>query len=1034
MPYKHVFSESVICELRRPLSDVSRSSDHVLRVEFRQRRKVGTPMTVSTPAPCLRRFERLTALIAALLVAPVLRAAEPAALQRPQWIWTAANAAPIEPVTLQRTFDLSRSPSQATLQVAGDFCHITVRVNDEAVLSMEDFSPIATTEVARLLRAGENRIAISAVPTTGPSALAVSLEISQADGTRTRSVSDETWRSGSADHAVLLGAVASELWGDESRSIAISPFDNYEQWRQASGTEADRAGGRFWTVPQFEIELVRAAGPDDGSWISIAFDRQGRATIAREDKGLLRFSFARASGAVVEVETINDSLLECRGLAYVGDELYVNANNSKSVCVLRDADGDGRLDAPEVVREFPGGVGHGRNQLKRGADGQVYSIAGDSVEVPRDMFDRTSPFREARRGEASSEGFVAVMNPATAAWELMCAGMRNPFGIAFNADGEAFTYDADAEYDMGAPWYRPTRILHLVSGADYGWRGVTKSWPPYDPDHPDNALPVLDIGKGSPTAVEFGERSSFPPRYRNALYVLDWAYGRVLAVHLQPRGASYVARAETFLQGQPLNVCGLDFGPDGAMYLVTGGRKTKSGLYRLRFAGDLQEPAPISQHAADCAANASSAREVRRRLEAYHGRIDPSAVEAVWPYLDSADPVLRHAARVAVEHQPVSSWRARALQEMRTTASLTSLLALARSREPDVAVPILTRTTQLDFAALTLSQQLTLLFVHRLCLDRNPEALEQWRPVLLEQLDAAFPAIPAKITAVSPMGDGQRLERELSRLLLRLDAPNIVERLIARLAAGGTQEDRMHVLYVLRDVREGWTHDSQRAYFEALRDTEQYSGGEGMPGFVQSIREAALSRLSEADRLQFGPVLATAVVDESLPVTQRPLVQKWSLDDLADLVADSALQGDAPRGATVFKEAQCTRCHRVGAAGPAVGPDLTYVARRFTPRDMLESILLPSQVVADNYRNVEVLTTDGRVIIGRPVMSGDYRAEKVRIATDPLRPSVVVELDKQEIELHQVATTSPMPAGLLDSLTREEIADLLAYLVGGLPE
>jgi putative heme-binding domain-containing protein len=169
-------------------------------------------------------------------------------------------------------------------------------------------------------------------------------------------------------------------------------------------------------------------------------------------------------------------------------------------------------------------------------------------------------------------------------------------------------------------------------------------------------------------------------------------------------------------------------------------------------------------------------------------------------------------------------------------------------------------------------------------------------------------------------------------------------------------------------------------------------------------------------------------------LTHRQLVRKWSVDDLADIVADSAPRGDARRGATVFREALCTRCHRIGATGPAVGPDLTYVARRFAARDILQSVLLPSQVVAENYRNIEVVTTDGRVIIGRPVMSGDYRAERLRIATDPLRASVVVELDKKEIELHQLAPTSPMPTGLLDTFTRHEIADLLAYLVGGMAE
>jgi putative heme-binding domain-containing protein len=988
-------------------------------------------MTLNLLPPRLSTIVRSMALISALLVSPVLHAADPTSPPLPQWIWTDA---PGDTIVFAKTLDLAQPPQQATLQVTGDFCHVTVRLNDEAVLSVEDFSPIASTDVTQFLRAGANRIAISALPTSGPSAVAFGVDMTQPDGTRTRLISDNTWRSDSANQVVSLGEVAPELWGDGARSIEISPFDNYEQWRQAIGDEESRAGGRFWTAPEFEIELVRAAGPDEGSWISIAFDSQGRATIAREDKGLLRFAFDQPGGAVSHVESIDDTLLECRGLCYVGDELYVNANNSKSTCVLRDADSDGRLDAPIVMREFPGGVGHGRNQLKLGPGSCIYSISGDSVDVPRDMYDRTSPFREAGRGQTTSEGFLAMFNPLTANWELFCAGMRNPFGIAFNTDGEVFTYDADAEFDMGAPWYRPTRILHLVSGADYGWRGVTGRWPPYDPDHPDNALPVFDIGKGSPTAAEFGYRSNFPPRYRDALYVLDWAYGRVLAVHLQPRGASYVAQAETFLQGQPLNVCCLDFGPDGSMYLVTGGRKTKSGLYRVRFAGEQPAAHVASQHAEQSAAHAKAARDTRHRLEDFHGRVDPAALEAAWPYLDSSDPTLRYAARTAVEHQPVSTWKARALAETHTTASLTALLALARSRDPDVAGPILDRTTKLDFATLTLSQKLSLLYLHTLCLDLQPEAIGEWRPTLLAQLDAAFPDPAANAATISPMGDGRRLQRELSRLLLRLDAPRIVDRIIAQLATASTQEDRMHALFLLRDIRDGWTPEMHRTYFAALRDTDQYRGGEGMPGFLRTIREAATARLSDAERAELAPLLETAVVDEPLPAANRQTVQKWTPEDLADVVSVSAPRGDTRRGVTVFREALCTRCHRVGATGPAVGPDLTYVGRRFTPRDILQSILLPSQVVAENYRNVEVVTTDGRVIIGRPLTAGDYRAEKLRIATDPLRPSVVVELDKQEIELHRLAPTSPMPTGLLDTLTREEIADLLAYLASGVAQ
>ena len=84
----------------------------------------------------------------------------------------------------------------------------------------------------------------------------------------------------------------------------------------------------------------------------------------------------------------------------------------------------------------------------------------------------------------------------------------------------------------------------------------------------------------------FGSRSNFPRRYREALFILDWAYGRILAVHCLPHGAGYLCDAETFLKGRPLNVTDLDFAPDGSMYLITGGRKTQSALYRIRYTGE----------------------------------------------------------------------------------------------------------------------------------------------------------------------------------------------------------------------------------------------------------------------------------------------------------------------------------------------------------------------------------------------------------------------------------------------------------------
>ena len=119
---------------------------------------------------------------------------------------------------------------------------------------------------------------------------------------------------------------------------------DYEQWRlaQKSGAVADPK--TVTTLPGFKIDVVHVARPEEGSWISLAFDPRGRMVIGREDKGLLRLTLAADRRTVSQVETIEDTLLECRGLLFAHDSLYVHANNSKGLYRLRDTNGDDKFD------------------------------------------------------------------------------------------------------------------------------------------------------------------------------------------------------------------------------------------------------------------------------------------------------------------------------------------------------------------------------------------------------------------------------------------------------------------------------------------------------------------------------------------------------------------------------------------------------------------------------------------------------------------------------------------------------------------
>ncbi len=130
------------------------------------------------------------------------------------------------------------------------------------------------------------------------------------------------------------------------------------------------------------------------------------------------------------------------------------------------------------------------------------------------------------------------------------------------------------------------------------------------------------------------------------------------------------------------------------------------------------------------------------------------------------------------------------------------------------------------------------------------------------------------------------------------------------------------------------------------------------------------------------------------------------------------------RGRDLYVEAQCAACHRYGDQGGVVGPDLTAVATRFKRQDILESSTEPSKVLSEQYMNITIETTAGQVHIGR---IAEETPDKVVLRTKPLEPETVT-IKKSEIEFRSLSKISPMPAGLLNTLTKDEILDLLAYL------
>lgn len=966
-------------------------------------------------SPGFRRFVLVTL---ALSVATEFTVA---AADEPEWIWSNRESAAGE-ATLQSTFKLGSATHIIRLKCIADYCAVDVLIDGNHHLTLDPYAPVTSRTLNLRLAAGQHTVTLRCRGVEGPSAVALTLKFIGENGF-TELETSETWQN-----AKSSGPVSREFWGTETRAVSVSAFDDYEQWRDAPARADADDLPKFVLPTGFRIDRIRRATPDEGSWVSLVFDPQGRVIVAREDTGLLRMTLAADGQRVTKVETIDDSLKECRGLEFFGGNLFVNANNSKAMFRLRDTNGDDQFDERTKVREFPGNVGHGRNDLAvRG--NRLFSIHGDAVRLPMtDITRRTSPFRAARQGKDSNEGALLAYAPDTGSWELLCAGLRNPFGVAIHPEhGEPFTYDADAEFDMGAPWYRPTRLLHLVSGADYGWRGVTGQWPPYFPDRADNAAAVCDIGKGSPTAVKFGTDSNFPPPYQRALYILDWAYGRIIAVHLMPNGASYRAESELFARGTPLNVTDLDFGPDGAMYVVTGGRKTQSALYRIRYTGPKIEPAPATAQQTARRTAARAARAIRRTLETFH-EPNNAAIASVWPYLKHADPAIRYAARVALEHQPTSQWDEKACLEPDPAIRATALMALARSGNERVYRAIIAQLNSIDMRDCDETQLMTNLRTYSLVLNGSDEWERPIRVQSAQRLAELFPR--STVESVTPIGLGSSANHELAQLLIQLGHLPATGEAMKLLRHSTSQNEKLRYLYVLRTALGLCTLDQSQEWFTALNDAMMYPGGRGFAGFLESMRTDALGTLTTDEKKSLASVIKPPEPVAAEPLPKRSFVREWKLEDF-EVGESGARDRDLANGRKMFGAALCNRCHRVGLDGTAFGPDLTSIGSRFSPRDILQSIIHPSAVIADPYRAVNIVTASGKSFSGQVLTSGDYRARTVRLVPDPLKPSVVVEIAKAEIEERRVSLTSPMPTGLLNTLTRDDILDLLAYLIAG---
>lgn len=821
------------------------------------------------------------------------------------------------------------------------------------------------------------------------------------------------------------------------------------------------------------FETIDSVKGSQGSWVSIAEGPDNTFYTCNQYGGIYQFKMPEVGGRLdaSQIDSLELNIGRAHGLLWAFNSLYVVVVHSKDddrpeipttgVYRVTDSNSDGDLDKVNEMVMLDGRGEHGPHTLRVSPDGKsLYFIAGNFNQVPENFTsripknwneDNVFPQYLDARGHANDlkapGGWVAKTDPEGKEWEIIGVGMRNPFSFGINKHGDIFAYDADMEWDFGMPWYRPTRILHVTSGSEFGWRTGSGKWPV---NYPDNLSAVENMSQGSPTAVIMGKDLNFPSMYKDGLFACDWSFGTMYFVDIREKGSSYEGTKTEFLSGVPLPISNATAGSDGNLYFLTGGRRLASRLYRLRYTGELDEELIEDKKPND---KFAELRAVRHSLEAYHGKIDRSAIETSWPHLDHEDEFIRHAARIAIEHQPLNSWASKLKEEKEASKILNASLAYARADGP-LDDHILDKLESIKWSALTDQDRIALSRVYQLLLIRQGKPDQDLADRIIANVDEYFPSRDSGI------------DRALSQVLLFLDAPKIVDRCIAILDKEGETAtsshpeilqarllerserygpriskiiesmpptEAIHYVAMLSHVKNGWTRELRTKYFDWFFKALSQVGGMSYKPFLDNIRAKALENVSEEDHDYFKDIAGFYSPLQEMANLAQPVGpgQDYIMGDVNRLLSKDSLKlynGTTKDGQNAYEAALCSSCHSMNGIGGGAGPDLNNIHTRFNKGEIVNAIINPNEEISDQFAFTLFNLKDGRREIGSIV---DETDDEYSIFKSPFDMTQISSIKKGQVESKTLSSISPMPAKLVNRLNEKEVQDLFVYLISG---
>jgi putative heme-binding domain-containing protein len=290
------------------------------------------------------------------------------------------------------------------------------------------------------------------------------------------------------------------------------------------------------------------------------------------------------------------------------------------------------------------------------------------------------------------------------------------------------------------------------------------------------------------------------------------------------------------------------------------------------------------------------------------------------------------------------------------------------------------------------------------------------------------PAILQKMKSLPRTGDAPK-EAYLSEEVLERSeqyGPSIRKMLAAQ-----PPLEALHYTRILSRAASGWTSDLRRHYYRMFFDWFAAEGGMSFKAYLEQMRTASLTGLKETEIREYeklSGIFQPAHNTADLPQPIGP-GQAYTAEILNPYIWGDALeQADIsfPAGERAYKSALCIVCHRMNGEGGLSGPDLSQIGSKFSRYDLVYAILSPNDQISDQYANTLLELQNGALLTGRVREEND---SLLVLMPNPYDPGQEIRVDKATIARRRLSPVSPMPSGLLNRLSEEELKELLIFLL-----